>query len=94
MSTRKESGYVQVKKKQNIFDYISSRVDKKYLRYAMKNAPDSIPEIIEITFQVLDLETRCLCHVFRYENRYFIGGWRMNLYAQMYYFPLQERAAW
>ncbi len=92
MSTRKESGHIPAKKNQNIFDYIQSRLDEKLLRYSMKNALESTPQTIEITFQHLDMKTHCLCHVFRHKKRYFIGGWRMP--DKIFYFPLQERAAW
>jgi len=92
MSTRKESGYIPIKKNQNIFDYIKSSLDEKFLKYTMKNTHESLPQTIEITFQHQDLKTHCLCHVFRYKEYYFIGGWRMP--NKIFYFPLQERAAW
>jgi hypothetical protein len=63
-------------KNKSIFDYLVSESDKKMMRKAMEKAVMCFPQAIEFTFCHRCKTAAYLCHIYRSEQGYFIGGWK------------------
>lgn len=79
------------KRNQNLFDYVTSKCAANSLKKAMSKATEKIPSDIEISFKLQQVKIRCFCLIYKSDDRFLIGGWRLP--KNLIHFPNNDTAA-
>lgn len=82
---------IRFKKEQNLFDFVTSKCGIKALKKAMEKATEKIPSDIEISFRLRQGRINSFCRIFKSDDRFLIGGWRLP--ENLIRFPGNDTAA-
>jgi len=66
-----------VPRDQNVFQYLDRR-NKIYLKAAMRDAPETPLQVIQLKVCHMDRTTYCHCFIIRREEYFLIHGWKLQ----------------